>query len=204
VQKDMLAPANWVGGIARYLWENWIGIYCNTATLLSAEKEVMLKPGFPTRPAAGNYFLYFRYVNNYPGWMRNNLAYIRSINPNTSIEHVQGARPVFPHPSANRFGFGINKKYEFSFSSILEGRPAIWRFWTVEQTSLGSDTEPPTHQYHEVSGTIPPSSTWVKRSYKFKCPNIFQTNCNYNLFFRMPEGECKFLVDGFSLKEVDK
>ncbi|MFA7158902.1 MAG: VCBS repeat-containing protein [Kiritimatiellia bacterium] len=204
VQKDMLAPANWVGGIMRVLWENFLGGFCNTATLLSAEKEVMLKPGFPTRPASGNYFMYFRYVNNYPGWIRNNLSYARTINPNTSIEQVSGAQMVYPHPSANRINLGLNKKYELSFSTVLDGRPAIWRLWTIETTFPGSDVEPPRHEYREVNGTIPPSSTWVKRNYKFKCPCTVQTNQSFNFFFRMGEGESKFLVDGLSLKETDK
>lgn len=204
VQKDMLAPANWAAGIMRVLWENFLGGFCNTATMLSAEKEVMLKPGFPIKPASGNYFMFFRYMNNYPGWIRNNLSYARNINPNTSIEQVTGGQMVYPHPSANRINLGLNKKYELSFSTVLEGRPAIWRLWTIETTFPGSDVEPPRHEYREVNGTIPPSTTWIKRSYKFKCPCTVQSNQSFNLFFRMGEGESKFLVDGLSLKETDK
>jgi|GEM_PF-1431872 len=202
VQKDMVAPANWVGGVIRVLWSNFIGGFCNSASLLSSEKEIALKPGVPIRPVSGDYFMYFRYVNNYPGWMQNNLAYAGFINQNLSIQHVVGGRLVFPHPSVNNFNFKIGKKYELSFSSIIEGRPAIWKFWAIEATTPGSETEAPVLELREASGNIPPSTTWVKRSYKFKCPSTFQTNLNYSFFFRMPEGECKFLVDGISLKEV--
>lgn len=201
VQKDMLGPANWVGGIMRIIWANFIGGFCNTATLLSAEKEISLKPGIPIKPVSGNYFMYFRYVNDYPGRIQNKLTYAGSM-PGVTAEYVVGGRIIFPKPQPNSFNLGIGKKYELAFSSVLEGRAASWRFWAVEQISPGSDVEAPRNEYREVSGNIPPSSTWVKRSFKFNCPSTFQTNLNYTFFFRMPEGDCKFLVDGLSLKEI--
>jgi len=199
IQKDTIAPANWMGGVIRVLWSNFIGGFCNTASLLTCEKETALRPGVPIRPVSGNYFMYFRYMNNYPGWMKNNLAYAGFINPNLSTEHVVGGRLISPNQT---FNMRIGKKYELSFSSIIEGRPAIWKFWATETTSPGTDIEAPKHEHREATGPIPPSSTWVKRSYKFKCPNTVQSNLSYNFFFRMPEGDCKFLVDGISFKEI--
>jgi len=200
VEKDLLAPEGWMNGVIRVLWQNFIGGFCNTASLLTCEKEVMLKPGVPIRPVAGNYFMYYRYVHDYPGRMRNNLSFAGSI-PGVTVQDVVGGRLITPSPDQT-FKLRIGKKYELSFSSILQGKPALWKFWQTEATTIGSDIEPPKLEERETSGTIPPSTTWVKRSYKFKCPSTFQTNLNYNFFFRMPEGDCKFLVDGLSLKEI--
>ena len=164
----------------------------------------MLKPGYPIKPVAGNYFMYFRYVKKYPGWIRNRLSYAGLLNPNTSVKNIPGGRMILPQPSANKFNLELNKKYELSFSSILVGQPALWRFWTIETIEPGTDISAPKLKYQEVSGTITPSSTWVKRSLKFKCPSMVQSNQNYNFFFRVPKGECKFLVDNLSLKEISK
>lgn len=199
-EKDLLAPAGWFNGIARVFWQNFLGGYCNTASLLTLEKEVALKPGLPpVRPIEGNYMLFYRYVHGYPGWTRNNLAYVGSINASDAIEHVIGGRFFSPNQT---FDLRLGKKYELSFSSLLEGKAAQWKFWSTETVSPGSDTSPPKYENRQVSGVIPPSSTWGKRSFKFKCPSTVQSNLSYNFFFRMPEGECKFLVDGLSLKEA--
>jgi len=199
VEKDLLAPASWMNGVIRVLWQNFIGGFCNTASLLTCEKEVMLKPDTPIKPVSGNYFMYYRYVHNYPGWMRNYLNPIGGI-PGVTAEHLVGGRLISP---SQTFILRLGKKYELSFSSILQGRPAMWGFWAWEPTTPGSDIEAPIMVTQKATGTIPPSTTWVKRSFKFKCPSVFQTNFNYIFYFRMPEGDCKFLVDGLSLKELE-
>ena len=202
VEKNSLAPATWMAGSIRILWQNFIGGFCNTASLLTCEKEVVLKPGVPAIrpvPGAGEYFMYFRYVHNYPGWMINNLSYAGFINPSPTVQYVTGSRLITPQQT---FILQLGKKYELSFMSILEGKPAIWKFWQHETVFKGSDTEPSKWEHREVSGVIPPSAGWVKRSYKFKCPNTVEPKLNYNFFFRMPEGDCKFLLDGLSLKEI--
>ncbi|MDD5483105.1 MAG: VCBS repeat-containing protein [Kiritimatiellae bacterium] len=203
VEKDLLAPDDWMNGVIRVWWHNFIGGFCNTASLLTCEKEVMLKPSgsplaVPIRPVTGNYFLYYRYVNDYQGWMRNQLAYVKDI-PGVNTENVVGGRLITPNQS---FPLRLGKKYELSFSSILQGKPALWKVWTHEPTAPPSDIAPPPLVIQEASGIIPPSSSWVKRNYKFKCPSVFQTNYNYRLIFRMPPGDCQFLLDGISLKEI--
>jgi hypothetical protein len=206
VEKDLVAPANWMPGVVRTLWQNFIAGFCNTASLLSCEKEVALKPGVePIRPVpgCGETFMYYRYVKNYPGWMQNNLAYAGGI-PGIKVPHVVGGRIICPDSKVNSFGLRLGKKYELSFYSLIEGRPALWKFWAIETVAPGTDLKPPQLEQREVSGQIPPSGTWMKRSFKFTCPSTVQSNLAYNFFFRMPEGECKFLVDGLSLKELEK
>ncbi|MDO9543409.1 MAG: FG-GAP-like repeat-containing protein [Kiritimatiellia bacterium] len=199
VEKDLLAPDGWMSGVARDLWHNFISAYCNTAGLLTCEKEVILKPGYPPiKPVTGNYFIYYRYVNNYQGWMRNHLRYAGAI-PGVTAGHVVGGRIIKPN---QMFNLHLGKKYELSFSSILQGKPALWKFWRIEATTIGTDIEAPKLELQTASGTIPPSINWVKRKYKFTCPSIFQTNLNYHFFFRMPAGDCRFLVDDLSLKEI--
>ena len=197
-EKDMLAPANWFGGIIRIYWENYLGGYCNSALLFSAEKEVFLRAGSqPVRPVDGNYFMYFRYVHNYPGWTRNSLAYIQPVG--SSATHLPGARVIAPNGS---LPLKIRRQYELSFSSIVEGKPVVWGLWAHEVVKEATEDTANVWEWRLISDTIPSSGAWQKRTYRFKCPNTVQSNLNYNLYFRMPEGEVKFLLDNLSLKEM--
>lgn len=200
--KDMLAPANWMNGIARVFWDNFLGGYCNSALLLSAEKELILKAGGqPILPVDGDYFMYFRYVNNYPGFTQNHMPYFQPISKSPTVEHVVGGRYIVPR---NPFEFKIKQQYELSFSSIVEGKPVMWTFWTHELVKPGTEETPPVWEYRYASDMILPSGAWMKRTYRFKCPNTVQSNLNYNLDFRMPEGEVKFLLDNLYLKEIER
>ncbi|MDO9542960.1 MAG: VCBS repeat-containing protein [Kiritimatiellia bacterium] len=199
-EKDMLAPANWFGGIARVFWSNFIGGYCNSALLFSAEKELILNVGAqPIWPVTGKYFMYFRYVHNYPGWMRNSLTYIQPIS--SGAAHVPGARVISP---LGRLPLQIRRQYEFSFSSIIEGKPVMWSLWAHEVVKNATESAPAVHEWRLISNMIPPSGAWQKRTYRFKCPNTVQSNLDYNLYFRMPEGDVKFLLDNLSLKEIER
>jgi hypothetical protein len=203
VEKDMIGSANWVNGVEYDYCHNLLACFCNSAPILSCEKELTLNPALPPiRPVAGDYFMYYRYAHHYPGWIMNQLNYLGPLYPNANIKYVTGARYMRPQQT---FNLGINKNYEFSFSSMLiSAKPALWKFWAEELVFKGDDTNPPRHEYREVTRPIPPSTTWVKRSYPFKCPNTVQTNQLYNFFFRMPEGECQFMVDNLSLKELEE
>ncbi|MBU0714651.1 MAG: VCBS repeat-containing protein [Verrucomicrobia bacterium] len=200
--KDMLAPANWMNGIIRVFWQNFIGGYCNSALLFSAEKELILKAGDPPiRPVDGNTFMYFRYVNNYQGFTRNHMAWIRPINKSPTVEHVVGARVVAPLCT---FNLKLKRQYEISFSSILEGKPATWTFWTRELVKPGTEDIADHYETQYAFDIIPPSVGWQKRTYRFKCPSMVQSNYNYHLYFRMPEGNVKFLLDNLSVKEIER
>lgn len=201
VEKDFLAPANWNNGIDyETRWNNFVLGFCNSALILSCEKEVPFKR-VPIRPVAGSYFMYYRYVHNYPGWMPNSLNYLGALYPNSSVKYITGGRYIRPEQT---FNLKKGRKYEFSFSSVLEGKPAMWKFWVREVVFPGDDIKPCEWEHRQVTQPIPPSNTWVKRRYTFKCPNTVQTNCDYHFYFRMPEGECKFMVDNLSLKELEK
>ncbi|MDD5677626.1 MAG: VCBS repeat-containing protein [Kiritimatiellae bacterium] len=200
-EKDMLAPAAWFGGIGRVFWENFIGGYCNSALLFSAEKELVLRAGGqPIRPVDGSYFMYFRYVHNYPGWTRNSLHYIMQLS-SSSAPHVPGGRVIAP---SGPLPLQIKRQYEFSFSSVIEGKPVTWSLWAHEIVKEGTENTAPVWEDRRISDTISPSGAWQKRTYRFKCPNTVQSNLNYNLFFRMPEGDVKFLLDNLSLKEIER
>ncbi|MDP2990006.1 MAG: VCBS repeat-containing protein [Kiritimatiellota bacterium] len=201
--KDMPAPANWFGGIGRVFWSNYLGGYCNSALLFSVEKELILKAGSqPILPVEGNTFMYFRYVNNYPGFTRNyQTSWIRPISSSPTAEHVVGGRFISPFCT---FELKIKRQYELSFSSIVEGKPAMWTFWAHEMIRSGTEDTAPMWEPRYAFDMIPPSGAWQKRAYRFKCPSTVQSNLNYYLYFRMPEGEVKFLLDNLSLKEVER
>ncbi|MFH1476788.1 MAG: VCBS repeat-containing protein [Verrucomicrobiota bacterium] len=202
VAKDMLAPANWMNGVIRVFWQNFIGGYCNSSLLFSSEKEVILKAGeAPIRPVDGNTFMYFRYVNNYPGFTRNHMAYVLPINKSPAVEHVVGARVISP---LCPFRLKLKHQYEISFSAIVVGKPAMWIFWTRELVKPGTDVIADEYDNQYAFNVIPPSVGWQKRSYRFKCPSVTQPSCNYHLFFRMPEGDVKFLLDNLSVKEITR
>ena len=203
VAKDMLAPANWMNGVIRVFWDNFIGGYCNSALLFSVEKEVILKAGSPPiLPVEGNTFMYFRYVNNYPGFTRNHMVFVMPINKSPTVEHVVGARFIAPLCT---FNLKLNRQYEISFSSILDGgKPAIWAFWAWELIKPGTVEMAPVNETKYAFDMIPPSVGWQKRTYRFKCPSAVQSNYNYNLYFRMPEGNVKFLLDNLSVKEIER
>jgi len=200
--KDMLAPANWMNGITRVFWHNYIGGFCNSALLFSAEKEVTLKAGSqPIRPVDGNTFMYFRYVNNYPGYTKNHVPWVKALNESPTVERVIGGRIIAP---LGQFGLKLKQQYELSFSAIVEGKPVIWGFWAIETTKPGTEEVAPTLETLNVSDVIPTSVAWQKRTYRFKSPSVVTSNLQYNFYFRMPEGDVKFLLDNLSLKEVTR
>ena len=200
--KDMLAPANWMNGVIRVFWSNFIGGYCNSALLFSGEKEVILKAGSqPIRPVEGDTFMYFRYVNNYPGFTRNHMAWVLPLNKSPTVEHVIGGRVIAPRCT---FELKLKHQYELSFSSLVEGKPVAWTFWAYEMIKPGTEETSPVWETKYASDMIPPSVGWQKRTYRFKCPSTVQSNFNYNFYFRMPEGDVKFLLDNLSLKEIER
>jgi len=202
VARDMLAPANWFGGIGRNFQGNFLGGYCNSALLFSAEKELILRAGSqPIRPVDGNRFLFFRYVNNYPGFTMNRLSWILPVSKSRTVVHVVGARVIAPN---YRFNLKLKHRYELSFSSIVKGNPVTWALWAREMIRSGTDETAPGWEVHYVSDRIPPSVGWQKRTYRFKCPSTVQSNFPYNLYFRMPKGDVKFLLDNLSLKEIKR
>jgi len=202
VARDMLAPANWMNGIIRIFWRNFFGGYCNSALLFSVEKKLILKAGGqPILPVQGNTFMYFRYVNNYPGFTRNHLAYILPISKSPTVEHVTGARVIAPNCT---FELKRKHRYELSFSSILYGKPVIWDFWARELIKSGTQNTAPVWEHRSVSDRIPPSVGWQKRTYRFKCPSTVNSNYNYHFYFRMPKGNVRFLLDNLSLKEIKR
>ncbi len=194
VEKDLLAPSRWWNGIARVWRSSYIGGFCNSAVLMTCETNVVLKQGAaPIKPVNGDYFIYFRYVHDYPGRVATDFGGgLRGA--------VIGARTI----SLNQ-GIGpirIGKKYEFTLSALIVGGPVGWVLWSGEQTSPATDLSPGTTVYRSVRDVISPSSVFVKHTFKFKAPQTVATNLNYTLDFQMPEGDCKFLFDNLTLKEV--
>lgn len=180
--KDLLGPANWGSSI---------GGVCNAALLLSAEKEVFMKAGAPPIvPVDGNYFMYFRYVKNYLGWMYTGQRPM----------YIMGARGIGAHHAVLPMKKG--KKYEFSFSSILIGKQVTWSMGTTETIKPATDTTPPVHAGRTVSDSIIPSSSWQKRIYTFACPLEVASNGTFSLGFSLPEGDCHLMLDNFSFKEL--
>lgn len=181
-EKDMLGPAAWTCGI---------GGACNAALLLSSETEVVLTQGAPPlKPTAGERFMYFRYIKDYFGWVLDGgwMPGARSFGMNTASLKMT-----------------VGKRYQFSFDSVLRGKPASWRLRASELVSPGTDTHPPVWAHREVSDTVVPSGSWQKRSYSFTCPGLHKTNeLHFNLWFQLPEGDCTFMLDNFSLKEVSR
>lgn len=206
VEKDLLAPAGWWPGYGRMFWSNFIGGFCNAATLLSLEKELVLRQGMPAvTPVTGQYFLYFRYVNNYVGYTQNRLSWVPPIISGTSINQVRGGRFISPTSERGTMvRLKLKTQYEFSFSSIVEGKPVKWAFWTYEQVKGATDFEADQWKYWDAADMIPVSTTWQKRTYRFRAPHAVQSNQSYNLYFRMPEGEGKLLLDDLSLREVKR
>lgn len=193
-EKDLLAPAGWNNGV--------VLDHCNAAILLSAEKELVLRAGGPAiKPVDGNYFMYFRYVHNYPGWMRSNfMGWFPPLSANAP--YVSGGR--FIYPPYYILPLKIRQQYEFSFSAIVEGKPVMWGLSAQELTRKVTDTAPAGYESRFISDVIPPSGAWQKRTYRFKAPNMVESNLNYSLYFRMPEGDVKFMLDNLSLKEVER
>ena len=200
-EKDMLAPANWFGNISnigRIVRSNFIGVYCNSAMLFSAEKELIFGEGsMPIRPVDGEYFMYFRYIHDYPGWMRN---FHWGMPISSSATHIPGARLISINGS---LPLKIRCQYEFSFSSIVAGNSVRWTLRTGERVREATESAADQIEIRSVSDIIPPSADWQKRTYRFKCPNTVQSNLNYNLNFGMPEGDVKFMLDNLSLKEIE-
>lgn len=208
VAKDLVGPSGWWPGIGRvtglshyvdYSRVDYYGLICNAAVLLSCEKEVQLRPGAEVlRPVNGNTFLYFRYVDNYLGWTRN-VKEPHSVN-------VIGARCFGPDGLCTT-NVLIGKNYLFSFSSVLEGKPVTWRL-TGWESYRGDELKSDWQERREVTGNITPSTRWMERATKFKCPGtgtgIHGSNIVFYLTFQLGDGDAKFLVDNLSLKEVEK
>ncbi len=178
-EKDMLAPAGYTvhgGG-------------CNSAFLLSAEKELVLRAGSePIRPKAGNYFAYFRYIHDYPGWNGDKI----------------GARTIYVANHGNIVKMKLGCSYEFSLSAILIGGPVRWSMASSELVSEATEEHDAQSAGRGVSGTITPSGSWQKQSYRFKAPQQWTTNLFYNLSFQLPEGDVNFMLDDLSFKEISR
>jgi len=117
------------------------------------------------------------------------------------VEHVVGARVISPNCT---FNFKLKRQYEFAFASMVEGKPVTWTFWAREMVKSATEETADQYETQYASDMIPPSASWQKRTYRFKCPNTVQSNLNYSLYFRMPEGNVKFLLDNLSLKEIER
>lgn len=195
VDKDMLAPVGWWNGIghglgsSRLFGGDYIGDACNAAVLLSAEKEVAMKPSQPpVKPEDGKYFAYFRYAKNYPGW---------TIKDGT-ISAKGNRRILF----RDKLKLEIGKRYTFSFSSILFGRMARWQMIGYERFE-GTREKPPYYKRYSIGKNISPSTSWKKNTLTFVCPGVQKGEIiAFSLGFIMPEGDCKFCFDNLSLKEV--
>ncbi len=210
--KDLLAPKGWWPGIGREHqisrwifghWD-WLGMICNSAVLLSAEKSAVLQPGVPAVTAEdGERFIYFRYVNQYLGWTR-------SETPPHNI-NVQGARWFGLNSAALKMKIG--HKYEFSFSSVMPSRQAVW-LMSAWETFPGSGTVPTRWERYDFTGNIRTSRSWQKNVLKFTCPGVGKTpkdpkvrkgasdELNFYLIFKLPEGESQLLLDNFKLVEL--
>ncbi len=221
VYKDLIAPSGWQSSIG-LIWPGWrsrLQGICNAARLFSAEKEVILKPGTPPiRPVAGDRFMYFRYMSsiktddkagegffrpkkNYIGWVPFSPS-SSSYSYDTS-KCVRGARTIVIDGYPLKMIIG--KRYQFSFSSVLQGKGASWAMWALEVVKPGTAVKPPQRKWHSVTDNVSPSSSWQKRSHTFKCPGVHKTNSlNFMLEFSLPDGDCKFMIDDFSLKQVGR
>lgn len=191
VNKDLLAPARWWNGIGHatglsHSWgaSDYIGDWCNSAVLLSCETNAVLRPGLPVvKPVEGEFFMYFRYDKNYPGWNNNSVG-ARVFGGNFRLPMV------------------IGKRYELTFSSILLGNSAYVGMVAYEPFE-GTELVPPHNERREYGDNITPTAGWQKKTINFVCPGK-QTGMtlNFELGFALPAGDCHFCVDAFSLKEV--
>lgn len=194
--KDLLTPSGW-WSMARTIFDwYFVGGIGNSALLFSAEKQVTLKSGTqPIIPVDGKYFAYFRYVKDYPGWTT------QSLRPPGPVNQI-GARIIAVEPGI--FRMVIGERYEFNFHSILKGGAARWKFqaWELVQNETTGKWG---YQYREVNDTVNPSSRWHKQTKKFKCPGTYEgKTLGFRLVFYLPTGDCKFLLDNFSLREVSR
>lgn len=210
--KDMLAPKGWWPGIGRehkvnrwiFSQWDWLGMICNSAVLLSAEKSLVLQQGAPPIvPEAGERFIYFRYVNDYLGWTPSETA---PYNMN-----VQGGRWFGLDSGA--ITLKIGHKYEFSFSSIMPNKQARW-VMPAWETFPGSSTVPTRWERYEFTGTIKTSRTWSKNVLKITCPGVGKTpkdpktrkgssdELSFYLLFKMPPGDAQLLLNNFVLTET--
>jgi hypothetical protein len=119
---------------------------------------------------------------------------------NSSASHVPGARVI---SMRGALPLKIRRQYELSFSSIIEGKPAMWGLRAREEVKHATEEAADQYEERTVSDTIQPSGAWQKRTYRFKCPSTIQSNLDYSLSFRMPEGDVKFMLDNLSLKEIE-
>ena len=210
VEMDLLAPSGWRDGTQRIYWDNYFGGYGNSAVMLSAEREVVIN-NQTNLPVSGEFFLYCRYVKDYPGYTLNNLAWVRPIYRGP-VEHVIGAKTISPYfTTKSSDGFvlegielKLNSRYELSFSSIVIGKPVMWGIWAWERVKDGTDDVDDEYETHDYVDMIPVSTTWRKGTYRFKCPSTYQPHYHYKLYFRMPEGDVKFMLDDLSLKEISR
>ena len=219
-EPDLLYPAGWT---AMELSSGTIGrnYHCNSGAYLTTEKSVVLKGAGlantnAVQPVEGERFLYFRYMQDYPGWNG----------------ELPGARGF----SVGNIGaMVIGKTYVFSFSYIMLGRGTVnWGCSSAEgflkfnlenkYNAEYDDYDGPEYvswsERRDLPGITPltPTPTWQKRNFQFTCPGVQAGQklsfpsinvpgsgpqwMGFGMSFQMPEGDCQFCLDGFSLKEV--
>ncbi len=235
---DLVAPMHWMGTVGR-------DGNCNSTGYLTAEKAIVLATAMPpvepekkdfnqtvqpvVRPVEGDYFLFYRYMQDYPGWaaypnemsrLWGHFGYFPSKLPSGSW--LPGARTL---GTRNVAKMTIGKQYTFSFSYIFMGRGAVdWKLTAWENFKKYND------EYDDYDGwnerrdvsdrTLKPTGgAWQKVTVNFTCPGKQRgqkltfpmitlpgvgvaQELTFSIGFLLPEGDSQLCLDDFSLKEV--
>ncbi len=238
---DLVGPAQWSGTVGR-------DFHCNSAGYLSSEQEISMQTGKPpekqakdapkpagaplvedvVKPVEGKYFLYYRYMKDYPGWT----AYRGSVNHVNWDHYYHGGTVKGPWtPGARGLStvnvgtMTIGRNYVFSFSYILVGREKVtWGMHSAEgftKYNREFDDYDSYSESRDIQGTplTPTARGWQKMSMQFTCPGVqhgqaltfplvatpgvgVAQDMTFSIGFQLPEGDCELFLDNFSLKEV--
>lgn len=236
--EDLVTPSEWLAGqgtepsvVSSRSWGSFRGrdYHCNSARCLSSEKEVVLKEGMsPIKPVEGQYFLYYRYMDGYPGWT----AFPGYTHTYSGHNYYQGEFVFLDNkwmPGARGFGttnvgvMAIGRQYEFSFSYVLvSSGPVEWRIWSWEsfkEYNEEYDDYDGRAEQRTITGTpLMPNIGWQKVTMNFTCPGVQKgqmlpfpkvtvpgvgvpQEMKFDISFTLPPGDARLLLDNFSLKE---
>jgi hypothetical protein len=157
----------------------------NCAHLLTSEESIQGTDGRVLKPAEGNRFVSFRYVDNYTGWIGGS---------------TEGARMVILDKA---FTLTTGESYSFSFSRYGGRGGTRWKILGIEQVKEGDEESPPQFELISQVKSFGAAPAWRNQewTFRFSGENKGQDIKCY-LFIVLPPGECSLALDHFNLQRL--
>jgi len=157
----------------------------NCAHLLTSRESLEGADGRILKPAEGNRFVSFAYLENYTGWIGGS---------------TEGGRFLILDKS---FTLTTGDSYSFSFSRYGGRGGTKWRILGIERVRDGDEELPPQYELISHAKSFGAAPAWRNQewTFRFSGENKGQ-DISCHLFIVLPPGECSLSLDNFDLRKL--